>query len=31
MNDTFYQIDSDEGPYNSGNTFDGGNIGTDHL
>ena len=27
MNDTFYQIDSDEGPYNSGNTFDGGNIG----
>ena len=27
MNDTFYQIDSDEGPYNSGNSFDGGNIG----
>ena len=27
MNDTFYQIDSDEGPYNSGNNFDGGNIG----
>ena len=26
MNDTFYQLDSDEGPYNSGNTFDGGNI-----
>jgi glutamine synthetase len=27
MNDTFYQIDSDEGPYNSGNNFDGGNTG----
>ena len=27
MNDTFYQLDSDEGPYNSGNSFDGGNIG----
>ena len=27
MNDTFYQVDSDEGPYNSGNSFDGGNTG----
>ena len=27
MNDTFYQIDSDEGPYNSSASFDGGNTG----
>ena len=27
MNRTFYEIDSDEGPYNSGEMMDGGNIG----
>ena len=27
MNQTFYQIDSDEGPYNSGNDFPEGNTG----
>ena len=27
MNQTFYQIDSDEGPYNSGNDFPEGNFG----
>ena len=27
QNNTGYQIDSEEGPYNSGEEFDGGNIG----
>ena len=27
MNHTFYEIDSDEGPYNSGELMEGGNIG----
>jgi glutamine synthetase len=27
MNHTFYQIDSDEGPYNTGEDMDGGNMG----
>jgi len=27
MNRTFYEIDSDEGPYNSGSMMEGGNIG----
>ena len=27
MNDTFYSLDSDEGPYNTGRIFDEGNFG----
>jgi len=27
MNHTFYRIDSEEGPYNSGEEFEGGNVG----
>ena len=27
MNNTFYRIDSDEGPYNTGNELEGGNPG----
>ncbi|MFP4518128.1 MAG: type I glutamate--ammonia ligase [Oceanicaulis sp.] len=27
QNDTFYKLDSEEGPYNSGNAMEGGNLG----
>ncbi len=27
MNHTFYQLDEEEGPYNAGRVFDGGNVG----